>query len=135
MDINVTFPGGRRVDAQVGDFVVRTDQPRELGGEGSAIAPFEMFLASMATCAGIYVLAFCQARKLSTEGLGLTQREELDPVTKLPSQVTLELRLPVGFPEMYRGAIVRAAEGCKVKKTLAAQPHVEAVVAPMALAA
>ncbi len=128
MDVHVTFPGGKRVDAKVGDYLLHTDQPPELGGEGSAVAPFEMFLASMATCAGIYVLGFCQARKLSTEGLGLTQRYEVDPVTKLPSRVTLEITLPTGFPEMYRGAIVRAAESCKVKKTIAAQPRLEAVV-------
>lgn len=125
MDIEVTFPGGKRVDAKVGEFVVQTDQPVELGGAGSAIAPFEMFLASLATCAGIYALGFCQARKLPTEGLKLTQRYELNPETKLPAKVSITLQLPDGFPEMYRGAIVRAVEGCKVKKTIVSQPIFE----------
>jgi hypothetical protein len=83
-DIEVTFPGGKRVDAQVGPYVVRTDQPIEAGGAGSAIAPFDLFLASIATCAGIYVLGFCQARNLSVEGIRLEQQVELDPVTHLP---------------------------------------------------
>lgn len=131
-DIVVTFPGGKRVDAQVGAFVLHTDQPAELGGEGSAVAPFEMFLASLASCAGIYALAFCQARKLSTAGLALTQRHALDPETKLPTRVTLTLQLPDGFPEMYRAAIVRAVESCKVKKTVAAQPAFEVVALPPA---
>lgn len=127
MDIEVTFPGGKRVDATVGAFTVRTDQPTELGGEGSAIAPFELFLASLATCAGVYALGFCQARKLPTEGLKLTQRYELDPETKLPTSIALTLQLPDGFPEMYRGAIVRAVEGCKVKRTVSATPRFEVV--------
>jgi len=131
-DIVVTFPGGKRVDAQVGAYVVHTDQPTELGGEGSAAAPFELFLASLASCAGIYALAFCQARKLSTVGLSLTQRHELDPETKLPTRITLALQLPEGFPEMYRAAIVRAVENCKVKKTVAAQPAFEVVALPPA---
>lgn len=132
MDIEVTFPGGKRVDAKVGDFVVHTDQPVELGGEGAEIAPFELFLASLATCGGIYALGFCQARKLSTVGLKLTQSYVLDPATKLPSKITLTVQLPEGFPEMYRAAIVRAVENCKVKKTLAAQPVFEVLaVAPV----
>lgn len=125
--IEVSFPGGKRVDARVGDFVVRTDQPQELGGEGSAVAPFDLFLASLATCAGIYVLGFCQARGLPTEGLALRQHVEVDDSTKLPSRIRLELQLPVSFPDHLRPAIVRAAQSCKVKKTLAAQPAIDVV--------
>ena len=128
-DIEVTFPGGKRVDAQVGPFVVRTDQPVEAGGAGSAVAPFDLFLASLATCAGIYVLGFCQARGLSTEGIGLRQHLDVDPATKLPSHIRLELTLPASFPDKYRAAVVRAAEGCKVKKTMAAAPLIDVVVA------
>ncbi len=130
MDIEVTFPGGKRVDARVGEFVVHTDQPVELGGAGSAIAPFELFLASLASCAGIYALGFCQARKLPTEGLKLTQHYELNADTKLPAKVSITLQLPDGFPEMYRGAIVRAVEGCKVKKTVVSQPVFEVAALP-----
>ena len=129
-DIEVSFPGGKRVDAKIGDFVVHTDQPADHGGDGSAAAPFDLFLASIATCAGLYVLAFCQARSLPTEGLALRQRLEIDPATKLPSRIRLEVVLPAAFPEKYRTAIVRAAEGCKVKKAIAAAPVIDVIVAP-----
>jgi len=125
-DIDISFPGGKRVDARVGDFVVRTDQPRELGGEGSAVAPFDLFLASLAACAGIYVLGFCQARGIPTEGLAMRQTvAEVDAVTKLPRRIRIELRLPTSFPDHLRAAIVRAAESCKVKKVLGAQLLIE----------
>jgi putative redox protein len=127
--IEVTFPGGKRVDARVGAHVVHTDQPVEAGGEGSAVAPFDLFLASLAACAGLYVLAFCQARGISTEGLALHQHVEVDPGTKLPSHIRLELQLPPSFPDKYRAAVLRAAEGCKVKKTIGAAPPIEVVVA------
>jgi ribosomal protein S12 methylthiotransferase accessory factor len=129
-DIAVSFPGGKRVDAQVGDLVIHTDQPVDQGGEGTAVAPFDLFLASLATCAGLYVLGFCQARNLSTDGLALRQHVDVDPTTKLPSRIRMEVQLPPSFPERYRAAIVRAAEGCKVKKTIAAGPAVEVVAVP-----
>lgn len=125
MDIRVSFPGGKRVDAELGGRVIATDQPPDLGGADSAPAPFDLFLASIATCAGIYMLGFCQARGLATEGLGLSQHVEYDPESKLPRHVKLELTLPPAFPEKYRSAIVRAAERCKVKQTIAAQPSFE----------
>ncbi|MBX7196756.1 MAG: OsmC family protein [Sandaracinaceae bacterium] len=118
--IEVSFPGGLRVDAQLGNHVIRTDQPASGGGEDSAPAPFDLFLASIATCAGIYALGYCRARNLSTEGLKLTQEVvETDPATKLPKRVALTLTLPPGFPEHHRPAILRAINGCKVKKTIA----------------
>jgi ribosomal protein S12 methylthiotransferase accessory factor len=129
MDLEVSFPGGKRVDVRAGAFVVRTDQPVELGGEASAIAPFDLFLASIGACAGIYALGFCQARQLETDGLSIVEHVEIDPDTHLPRVIRLEVRLPPSFPEKYRAAIVRAAEGCKVKKTIAAMPRIEVALA------
>jgi ribosomal protein S12 methylthiotransferase accessory factor len=127
LDAEVTFPGGKRVDATVGPYVIRTDQPLEAGGDGSAAAPFDLFLAALATCTGFYVLAFCQARGLSTEGIRLRERVEVDSATKLPNHIRLDLTLPASFPEKYRAAVVRAAEGCKIAKTIAAGPAIEVV--------
>jgi len=98
MDLTISFPGGKRVDAAFGPHVVHTDQPASGGGEDSAPAPFDLFLASLATCAGIYVLGFCQARGISTEGITLVQRDVTDPVTKHLDTVHLEIRLPESFP-------------------------------------
>jgi ribosomal protein S12 methylthiotransferase accessory factor len=128
MDIEVTFPGGKKVDATFGDHVVKTDQAVSHGGGGTAPEPFELFLASLATCAGIYVLGFCQAREISTEGIRLVQRHRFDEASHRLEQVELEVVLPATFPAKYRSAVVRAAEGCKVKKTLTSPPEVVAVV-------
>jgi putative redox protein len=122
MEIEVSFPSGKRVDARVGDFTVMTDQPVELGGAGSAPAPFDLFLASLATCAGIYVLGYCQTRGIPTAGLRIVQRSEDDPATHRPRRVALEVHVPPGFPAAAQTAVARAAAACKVKKVLAEPP-------------
>jgi ribosomal protein S12 methylthiotransferase accessory factor len=129
MNLRITFPGGRRVDAAFGDHVVHTDQPRAAGGEESAPGPYELFLASLGTCAGIYVLGFFQARGLPTEGLSLVERVTNDPKTGRAAAVELEVVLPPGVPEKYLPAIVRAAEQCKVKKTLEEPPQLRVRIA------
>jgi putative redox protein len=120
-EVVVTFPGGKRVDALVGDKTVHTDQPVRAGGNDSAPAPFDLFAASLATCAGYYVLSFCQARALPVEGITLRQRIALDDEHRV-SGVELDIEVPDGFPEKYRPALARAAEGCTVKKAIEAQP-------------
>jgi ribosomal protein S12 methylthiotransferase accessory factor len=124
MDILITFPGGKRVDAHFDGVSVATDQPVAVGGTSSAATPFDLFLASLGTCAGYYALAFCQARGLPTEGLRLIEHVGFDPATHLPASIDLELRLPPGFPEQYRAGVVRAAEHCKVRKVLDAPPAI-----------
>ena len=124
MDIRITFPGGKRVDAELGGRVIATDQSTPHGGGGTAPEPFELFLASLGTCAGIYVLGFCQARGIPTEGIQVLQRNHFDETTHTLARVELEIVLPETFPEKYRVAIMRAAEGCKVKKVLASPPQI-----------
>ena len=115
-ELTITFPGGKRVDAELSGRLVPTDQSKLSGGEGSAPEPFTLFLASIGTCAGIYVLSFCQTRNLPTEGIRLTQRLELDPETRALSRVHLDIHVPPSFPEKYRGApdFVWAPTGCRV---------------------
>jgi len=115
MGIKVTFPGGKRVDAEYKGFTIKTDQPAYAGGEGSAPAPFDLFLASIATCSGIYVLSFCQERGIPTEKAALVMKTEKNPETKMIDKISIEIQLPQEFPEKYKKAIIRAVEGCSVK--------------------
>lgn len=130
MEMTVTFPGGARVDAQFGPYTVRTDQPPQGGGEGSAPTPFATFLASLATCAGIYVLGFCRQRGLPTDGIRITQSVEGDRQTGMLSRVRIDIHVPPDFPEKYRPALIRSAEQCAVKKHIEQPPQfvVETVV-------
>ncbi len=131
MDMTVSFPGGARVDAQFGHHTIRTDQPVRGGGQDSAPAPFTVFLASIATCAGIYVLGFCSQRGLPTDGITLKQRVEVDPRTGMVAKIGIDITVPPDFPEKYHEALIRAANQCAVKKHLERPPafDVKTVVA------
>jgi ribosomal protein S12 methylthiotransferase accessory factor len=127
MEMEISFPGGSRVDAAFLGYVVRTDQPGAAGGEGSAPTPFQLFLTSLGTCAGIYLLEFCRQRDIPTDGMRIRQTVETDRAHGMVSRVGLELLLPHGFPERYREAALRAVELCAVKKHLERPPRIEVV--------
>ena len=124
MEMDIGFPGGKRVDVRYQGFTIATDQAVEHGGQGSAPEPYALFLASLGACAGSYVLAFCQSRGIPTEGLGLVQRTISGPGGKGLARIELEVVLPVGFPEKYEKAVLRAANICAVKKTIQDPPEI-----------
>jgi len=116
MEMIIDFPAGARVDAHFGQYTVHTDQPPTGGGDGSAPTPFALFLSSMGTCAGIYVLGFCRQRGLPTDGIRIVQRMHSNPLTGMVGKVDLEIQVPASFPEKYRPSLVKSAELCAVKK-------------------
>jgi ribosomal protein S12 methylthiotransferase accessory factor len=125
MEMVIDFPGGARVDAHFGPHTVKTDQPPA----ASAPTPFAVFLASIGTCAGIYVLGFCQQRGLPTDGIRIVQRMHSNPMSGMISQIDLEIQVPESFPEKYRPSLIRSAELCAVKKHLENPPKVEVTTA------
>ncbi len=119
MEMLIDFPGGSRVDAHFGNFTVPTDQPPS----ASAPSPFEVFLSSIGTCAGIYVLGFCQQRGLPTDGIQIVQRIHANRMNGMVEEIDLEILVPSTFPEKYRDSLIRSAELCKVKKHLEKPPR------------
>ncbi|MBN1268143.1 MAG: OsmC family protein [Kiritimatiellae bacterium] len=119
------FPGGKKVDVELNGVTVRTDQSVKNGGEGSAAEPFTLFLASIAACAGVYALEFCQTRGLSTEGLSVVMSGERDPEKKRYMKFRIEVKTPEDFPDKYREAILRAVNLCSVKKHIVNPPEFE----------
>jgi putative redox protein len=125
MELIIDFPGGARVDAHFDPYTVKTDQPSMGGGEASAPTPFAVFLASIGTCAGIYVLGFCRQRGLPTKGVRIVQRVHRSAMTGMVEKIDLEIQVPPGFPQKYYEALVRSADQCAVKKHLENPPKFE----------
>ena len=130
MEMIIDFPGGSRVDAHFGNFTVATDQPPV----ASAPTPFAVFLSSIGTCAGIYVLGFCQQRGIPTDGVRIVQRIHSNPLTHMVDKIDLEIQVPPDFPDKYRDSLIRSADLCAVKKHLENPPAFEITTTKVELA-
>lgn len=125
--MKITFEGSKKVIAEHNGHRIVTDQPVRGGGEGSAPAPFDLFLASLGTCAGIYVKSFCDQRGIPTDGISLEQEMKFDPATHLITHIDIIIKLPASFPEKYRDAVVNAAGLCAVKRHLHHPPAMKVI--------
>lgn len=123
--MDVDFTGGKKIQTKAGKHVIQTDQAVAAGGEGSAPEPFILFLGSIATCAGIYALNFCDARKIDTQGMSLSMTCEWNEETKRYDKFAIDLKLPADFPEKYTGAVIKAMDLCAVKKHIIDPPEFE----------
>lgn len=121
--IDVSFTGGKKMQARVGDKTILTDVPPEIGGNGTAPAPFTLFLTSIATCAGLYALNFCEAREIPTDEMALSMRYDFDMTTKRCEKLYIDLKLPIGFPQKYQNAILKAMDLCTVKQHMMKPPE------------
>jgi putative redox protein len=122
MDIVITFPGKKKVDAAYKGFTIRTDQPPTNGGDGSAPSPFDYFLASIGTCSGIYVVDFCTNRGIPLDKIRIVQRMERDEESKMVAGITLDIEVPPDFPEKYKEPLARVVDLCTVKKHILHAP-------------
>ena len=123
MEIAVTFPGNKLTSAQAGSHTVLTDQSVMAGGDGTAPAPFTLFLTSLVSCAGIYVVYFCEKRGIPVNDIKVIQRDERDPETGRVKRITIEIELPADFPEKYEKALLHTVDLCAVKKTMLDPPE------------
>ncbi len=122
MEMEISFPGQKRVDAEYRGFTIKTDQSVKNGGNASAPEPFALFLASLGTCAGIYVLSFCRQRKIPTDRIRLIQKMEDSSDGKMVAKITIDIKLPSDFPVKYKNAVISAAKLCAVKKHMENPP-------------
>lgn len=124
MDITVDFGKGMQVNAHFKQFTVNTDQAKLAGGDETAPDPFSYFLTSLATCAGFFVLRFCQSRGLATEGIQLQMSNDWNNQSHLMENINIEIQVPTNFPEKYLPALIRATNECSVKRALMQPPTI-----------
>jgi len=122
MEMEIYFDGNKKVNAKLNGNIIPTDQPLQGGGEGTAPAPFDLFLSSIGTCAGIYVKGFCDQRGISSDNIKIIQKMNFNPSTRLIDKIDLEIQLPEDFPDKYKEAVINSANLCAVKRHMQEPP-------------
>lgn len=122
--MKITFEGNKKVNVRVKDFDIRTDQAISQGGEASAPTSIDLFLASLGSCSGVFVLNFLKKHNLP-ETVYLT----LDPVWDIQEyvieKVVVTIHIPKDFPEGYDNALVEVAKRCLVARHVSIKHEIQ----------
>ncbi len=113
--MKITFEGNKKVKVHVKNFDIWTDQPKNHGGDETAPTPIDLFLASLGSCSGVFVLNFLKQHALP-ENVYLT----LEPVWNISDyvidKIEVTIHIPADFPPKYEQALLEVARRCLVAR-------------------
>lgn len=123
--VEISYAGGKKVNALIQDHLIPTDQSPEDGGEGTAPDPSQLMLAALATCSAITAKAYCEVKGIPTEGLGFRMVCDYDQDAGRYTNIKMVLNLPPLFPEEMKPKLDRILDRCFVKRHFIMPPEFE----------
>jgi len=120
----IEYAGGMRLIARHRGLEMVTDQPKDGGGEDTAMTPTELFVASLGSCAAVYVLYFAKRHEVPVEGMTIEVDYTYAEKPRRVGSVDIRIKLPAPVPEHQRAALLRSAEQCLVHNSLRQPPQV-----------
>ena len=113
--MKITFEGNKKVKVHVKNFDIMTDQSKEHGGDSSAPTPIDLFLASLGSCSGVFVLNFLKQHNLP-ETVYLPLEPECNINEYVIDKIKVFIHVPPDFPAKYENALVEGAKRCLVAR-------------------
>ena len=127
MSMDISFPGGRKVNSDYKGFTIKTDQSKKDGGDGTAPTPSDLFFASLGACMGLYALDFFRKRKIDTGQLKISVELLTHEKTYMVEKMIFNIDLGPEFPQKYTSALIRAMKLCYLKQHFEQPPQFEFV--------
>ena len=117
LDLEITFPGEKRVYATIDGHCIRTDEP--CGGKlyQNLPCPFHLLLTSIGTCLGSSILQFCDSQGIETSDIKILQRSDVSSDLNINS-ISISILVPQNFPLRHEKSIVKAGRKCSVISAL-----------------
>jgi putative redox protein len=128
MELTIKYLGGHRFETIAHGHRLVSDQPLENGGTDIAVTPPELFLFSLATCAGYYAAEYLNVRALPSEDLEVRVSGVKGDRPPRFISINLEVAAP-GLNKRHRDGILRAVESCLISNTLIHPPTLDVKVA------
>jgi putative redox protein len=130
IETTIRYLNGVQFEVEARGHTLVCDQPREGGGDDAGMTPPELMLASLASCAGYYVVQYLKFRTLPLEGLTVrVEAEKAQQPARLGSFRILVDAPQITDPRHFTG-IHRAAEKCLIHNTLLHSPSIAIEVVP-----
>jgi len=134
VEVTVEHLGAVQFEIKARQHRIACDQPPENGGYDEGMTPPELFLASLASCAGFYAAQYLRKFRLASEGtqVRVIADKVKEPVPRIDN-FRIEIETPVDLPDQHRAGVERAVRHCLIHNTLLHPPHVSIDIKDRAL--
>ncbi|KKR31818.1 MAG: hypothetical protein UT63_C0059G0001 [Candidatus Gottesmanbacteria bacterium GW2011_GWC2_39_8] len=124
MEMTISYKEGEKFIASCRGHEITIDQPLDNGGKDEGPTPPELFIASLGSCIGVYVLAYCKNAKINTEGMAINVKWEKAKDPDRIGTIKVDIKLPEDVGKR-KAALLKVAEHCLVHNTITHLPIIE----------
>ena len=124
-ELKIDYLGGIGFQAKARGHAMTIDLAKEKGGLDQGMNPPEVFIASLGSCIGVYVVRYCQNAGLNTEGLNIAMAWKLSDDKHKISEINIGISLPNAEVGKREKAIMEVARHCLIHNTILGQPRIQ----------
>lgn len=129
VSIAVRYSGNKKCDlVHPEGATLRTDAPKDIGGEASAFSPTDLVAAGLASCIITTIAMFAERHGLSVAGASATVEKHMSvpPAPRRIARLPVAVSLPASIPADMRERIEKVGYACPVHASL--HPEVDAPI-------
>jgi len=130
VNISVRYVGNKKCDLQHPDgATLRTDAPKDIGGDASGFSPTDMVAAGLASCILTTMAMYGERHAIDLTGITATVEKHMTqpPLPRRIARLPVVVTIPAAkVPEEMRERLEKAGHSCPVHASL--HPEVEAPI-------
>ncbi|MGE8498277.1 MAG: OsmC family protein [Pseudomonas sp.] len=116
--ISISNEKGLLQRIEIGPHTLHSDVSVELGGEGSAPEPHDLFDAALGACKALTLALYAKQRGLPLEGLDVKINRDDSAERQGTYRLSVELHLHGALDDAQRQQLLRVADKCPVHKLM-----------------
>ncbi|MCG3123191.1 MAG: hypothetical protein GIKADHBN_01600 [Phycisphaerales bacterium] len=129
VEINVVYAGNKKCDLRHPEgATLRTDAPKDIGGDATGFSPTDLAAASLATCVVTTMAMFAARHGLELAGIRAEVQKHMTtpPAPRRIQRLPVVVHLPQTVPVDMRQRLENVGNTCPVKLSL--HPEIDAPI-------
>ncbi|QOJ00022.1 MAG: OsmC family protein [Phycisphaeraceae bacterium] len=129
LTIAVRYAGNKKCDLSHPEgAAIRTDAPKDIGGDASGFSPTDLVAAGLASCVLTTMAMFAERHGLDLTGISATVEKHMTqpPAPRRIARLPVVVTLPASVPAEMRERLERVGYACPVHASL--HPEVDSPI-------
>lgn len=127
VDIHVRYAGNKKCDLKHPEgATLRTDAPKDIGGDASAFSPTDLVAAGLASCILTTIGMYAERHNLSIGNATARVEKHMNQTPRRIGRLPVVVTLPASIPVEWREKLERVGHTCPVHASL--HPDIEAPI-------
>lgn len=127
VEIEARYDGSKKCSLTHQEGItLKTDAPKDIGGDASAFSPTDLVAAALAACVLTTMAMFAERHDLDLTGMTAHISKEMNASPRRIGHLPLTVHLPASVSDEMRPTLERVAHSCPVHASL--HPDVDAPI-------